>query len=70
MFASKGQSIRDKDAEPATTPDGELELPAADRVVLVRYLEFPMLLRLSKQTHGTRRCTWWPDLDSRYAATR
>ena len=51
LFAAKGQRIRDKDAQPITTPDGELKLPAADRVVLVRYLEFPLLLRLSKHTH-------------------
>ena len=51
LFAAKGQRIRDKDALPITTPTGELEFPAADRVVLVRYLEFPMLLRASKTTH-------------------
>ena len=51
LFASKGERIRDKDAVPITTPSGELELPDADRVILVRYLEFPLLLRLSKQTH-------------------
>ncbi len=51
LFASKGQRIRDKDAPPITTPGGELELPPADRVVLVRYLEFPLLLRMSKRTH-------------------
>ena len=51
LFAARGQRIRDKDAQPITTPTGELELPPADRVVLVRYLEFPMLLRVSKTTH-------------------
>jgi hypothetical protein len=51
LFASKGERVRDKDAVPITTPSGELELPDADRVILVRYLEFPLLLRLSKQTH-------------------
>jgi len=51
IFASKGERIRDKDAEPITTPTGELKLPAADRVVLVRYLELPLLLRISKRTH-------------------
>jgi hypothetical protein len=50
LFAAKGHRIRDKDAQPTTTPTGELKLPAADRVVLVRYLEFPLLLRLSRQT--------------------
>src|SRR5688572_1524791 len=51
LFAAKGHRIRDKDARPITTSTGELKLPAADRVVLVRYLEFPVLLRLSKRTH-------------------
>ena len=45
LFAAKGHRIRDKDAQPITTSTGELKLPAADRVVLVRYLEFPLLLR-------------------------
>ena len=51
LFASKGERIRDKDAQPVTTPTGELKLPPADRVILVRYLEIPLLLRMSKQTH-------------------
>ena len=51
LFAARGHRIRDKDAQPITTSTGELKLPAADRVVLVRYLEFPMLLRLSRGTH-------------------
>jgi Outer membrane protein beta-barrel domain len=51
LFASKGHRIRDKDAPPQTTPTGELKLPAADRVILVRYLELPFLLRVSKRTH-------------------
>lgn len=51
LFASKGERIRDKDAAPVTTPTGELKLPPADRVILVRYLEFPLLLRMSKRTH-------------------
>ena len=51
LFAAKGQRIRDKDAQPITTSSGEVKLPAADRVVLVRYLEFPLLLRLSRRTH-------------------
>lgn len=52
LFAAKGHRIRDKDVQPITTSTGELKLPAADRVVLVRYLEFPLLLRLSKRTHA------------------
>ena len=51
LFAAKGQRIRDKDAQPITTSTGEQKLPAADRVILVRFLEVPLLLRLSKQTH-------------------
>src|SRR5688572_28234273 len=51
LFAAKGHRIRDKDARPITTSTGELKLPAADRVVLVRYLEFPLLLRLARRTH-------------------
>ena len=51
LFAAKGHRIRDKNAQPFTTSTGELKLPAADRVVLVRYLEFPLLLRVSRRTH-------------------
>ena len=51
LFAAKGHRIRDKNARPITTPTGETKLPAADRVVLVRYLEIPLLLRMSKRTH-------------------
>ena len=51
LFAAKGHRIRDKNAQPVPTATGELRLPAADRVVLVRYLEFPLLMRLSKRTH-------------------
>ena len=52
LFAAKGQRIRSKSAVPVTNAAGEVELPPADRVVLVRYLEFPMLLRASKVTHA------------------
>src|SRR5688572_10388746 len=51
LFVVKGHRIRDIDAQPITTATGELKLPAADRVILVRYLEIPLLLRLSKRTH-------------------
>lgn len=51
LFAARGHRIRDKDAQPITTSTGEVKLPAADRVVLVRYLEFPVLLRISRRTH-------------------
>ena len=51
LFAAKGHRIRDKDAQPFTDSTGQVKLPAADRVVLVRYLELPLLLRMSRQTH-------------------
>lgn len=51
LFAAKGHRIRDKDAQPITTAAGDIKFPAADRVILVRYLEVPLLLRLSKRTH-------------------
>jgi Outer membrane protein beta-barrel domain len=51
LFAAKGERIRDKGAPPVITPSGEEKLAPADRVVLVRYLEFPILVRLSKRTH-------------------
>ena len=51
LFAVRGQRIRDKNASPITTPAGQLKLPAADRVVLIRYLEIPLLLRISRRTH-------------------
>jgi Outer membrane protein beta-barrel domain len=51
LFAAKGHRIRDKNAQPFTTSTGELKLPPADRVVLIRYLEFPMLMRMSRRTH-------------------
>ena len=51
IFASKGERIHDKDAPPVSTPGGGTKPAAADRVILVRYLEFPLLLRMAKQTH-------------------
>ena len=51
LFAAKGERIRDKGAPPVTTPSGEEKPAAADRVILVRYLELPILFRLSKRTH-------------------
>lgn len=50
LFAAKGHRIRDKDAPPVNTGSGQQEAPA-DRVILIRYLEFPLLARVSKQTH-------------------
>jgi Outer membrane protein beta-barrel domain len=51
LFAAKGHRIRDKGVQPITTATGEVKLPAATRVILVRYLEIPLLLRLAKRTH-------------------
>jgi hypothetical protein len=50
LFAAKGHRIHDLDAQPTTTPTGELKRPSATHVILIRYLEVPLLLRLSKQT--------------------
>ncbi|RPI49750.1 MAG: PorT family protein, partial [Acidobacteria bacterium] len=52
LFAAKGHRIRDRNAPPISTTAG-LKPAAADRVILVRYLEFPMLLRLAKQMGET-----------------
>jgi hypothetical protein len=38
-FAAKGHRIRDNDAQPITASTGEMKFPAADRVILVRYLD-------------------------------
>jgi hypothetical protein len=51
LFAAKGQRIRDQGAPPVITASGVTKPAPADRVVLVRYLEFPILLRLAKRTH-------------------
>ena len=51
LFAAKGERIRDKNAPPVTSNSGELKEAPADRVVLLRYLEIPVLLKLAKQTH-------------------
>jgi hypothetical protein len=53
LFAAKGHRVHDKDAEPTTAPTGELRRPSATHVILIRYLEIPLLLRLSKQTRET-----------------
>jgi hypothetical protein len=52
LFASKGHRIRDRDAQSTIASDGSIQPAPASRVILVRYLEFPILLRLSKQTHA------------------
>lgn len=51
LFAAKGQRIRDMGAPPVITASGVTKPAPADRVVLVRYLEFPILLRLAKRMH-------------------
>lgn len=51
LFAAKGQRIRDLGAPPVITASGVTKPAPADRVILVRYLEFPILLRLAKRTH-------------------
>jgi hypothetical protein len=52
LFAAKGERIRDQDAPPISTVDGLKDAPAS-RVILLRYLEVPLLIRLAKQTHET-----------------
>lgn len=52
LFAAKGHRIRDSQALPISTTEGPKPAPA-DRVILLRYLEFPLLLRLAKQTGET-----------------
>lgn len=49
LFSAKGQRIHDKDAAPIVTGTGT-KPPEADRVVLLRYLEIPLLVRVSRQT--------------------
>ncbi|HKY20879.1 MAG TPA: outer membrane beta-barrel protein [Vicinamibacterales bacterium] len=51
LFAAKGERIHDKDAQP-TVSGSSTKAPQADRVVLVRYLEFPLLARLTKMTRA------------------
>jgi hypothetical protein len=51
LFAAKGERIRDTNAPPVTSTTGELKDAPPDRVVLLRYLEVPLLFRLSRQTH-------------------
>ena len=49
LWVAKGQRIHHKDAKPTVSGDGT-KAPEADRVVLIRYLEVPLLMRLSKRT--------------------
>ena len=48
LFAAKGQRIRDSQAPPVSTTAGP-KPAAADRVILLRYLEIPLLMRLARQ---------------------
>jgi hypothetical protein len=51
LFAAKGHRIHEKDAPPINTGSGT-KPPQADRVILLRYLEFPLLVRVSRQTRA------------------
>jgi hypothetical protein len=53
LFAAKGHRVHDKNAQPTPTGTG-LRPPQADRVILLRYLEIPLLLRASRQTRADR----------------
>ncbi len=48
LFAAKGHRLHDKGAPPVVTGSGT-KPPRADRVILLRYLEIPLLLRASKR---------------------
>jgi hypothetical protein len=52
LFASKGHRTNPEGAPPIDN-GVTVKPPAADDVILIRYLEFPLLLRLSKQTRET-----------------
>ena len=49
LFAAKGHRIHPKNAQPIVTGTGT-KPPPANRVVLIRYLEIPLLLRASNRT--------------------
>jgi hypothetical protein len=49
LFAAKGHRIHAKGAQPVFTGTGT-KPPPADRVILIRYLEIPLLLRASNRT--------------------
>ncbi len=52
LFAAKGHRIRDRSAPPISTTSG-LRPAAAERVILLRYLEIPLLVRIARQTGET-----------------
>ena len=48
LFAARGQRIYPRGAAPIVTGTG-VKPPQADRVILIRYLEFPLLLRAARR---------------------
>jgi outer membrane protein with beta-barrel domain len=48
LFAARGHRVYPRGAPPVVTGSG-VKPPQADRVILIRYLEFPMLLRASRR---------------------
>jgi hypothetical protein len=48
LFAARGQRIHPRGAQSIVTGTG-VKPPQADRVILIRYLEFPLLLRVSRR---------------------
>ena len=50
LFAAKGHRIRNASAPPVNTSTG-VQDPPATHVVLIRYLEVPILFRVAKQTN-------------------
>lgn len=51
LFAARGHRIHDRNAPPTRTLTG-IKPPEADRVILLRYLEIPLLVRASKRMHA------------------
>ena len=49
LFAAQGHRIHNKNARPVITGSGT-KPPQADRVILIRYVEIPLLLRASNRT--------------------
>jgi hypothetical protein len=51
LFAAKGHRIHDRNAPPTITGTGS-KPPQADRVILLRYLEIPLLVRVSRRARS------------------
>jgi len=49
LFAARGERVHDVNAPPTIGSDGVAKPPEADRVILLRYLEIPLLARASRQ---------------------